>query len=241
MKERLQKVMARAGYGSRRSCEDLIRSGRVRINGDVAQLGDRVDLTVDSVMVDGQTLGEAEKLVYILLNKPMGYLSSTKPQGGNPTVLDLVSSDKRIYPVGRLDLDSEGLLLMTNDGSLTNKLTHPRYEHEKEYRVLLDRKPNQSQLRQWRQGVTLEDGYQTKPVRIDEANDSSEGFWINIIMTEGRKRQIRETAAQLGLNVQRLIRIRLATLLLDDLPVGEWRMLGKSELEQLKGSVRAEV
>lgn len=240
MKVRLQKVLARAGYGSRRACEDLIRSGRVRINGDIAQLGAQVDMATDAVLVDGHSIGDAEKLVYILLNKPSGYLSSTRPQGGNPTVLDLVPIDKRIYPVGRLDLDSEGLILMTNDGILTDKLTHPRYEHEKEYRVLLDQEPNPNQLRQWRQGVTLADGYRTQPVRVSGPIRSGEGFWINIIMTEGRKRQIRETAAQFGLNVLRLIRIRLATLRLGDLPMGKWRMLDHAEIRQLKGSVLAE-
>jgi 23S rRNA pseudouridine2605 synthase len=234
MKERLQKVLARAGYGSRRVCEELIRSGRVKMNGEIAQLGDRADLAHDNVLVDGKTIEDAEGLVYILLNKPRGYLSSTRSQGRNPTVLRLVPTDTRIYPVGRLDLHSEGLLLMTNDGNLTNRLTHPRYEHEKEYRVLLNRKPDKEQLQQWRRGVVLPDGYKTKPLRIKDSSSSRDGFWINIIMTEGRKRQIRETADILGLGVLRLIRIRLASLHLGDLPVGEWRWLGQAEIERLE-------
>jgi 23S rRNA pseudouridine2605 synthase len=234
MKERLQKAMARAGYGSRRTCEELIRSGRVLVNDTVSQLGDKVDLAKDMVIIDGRKMTDPETLVYFILNKPTGYLSSTRSQGGNPTVLDLVSSDSRIYPVGRLDMESEGLLLLTNDGELTNVLTHPRFAHQKEYRVLLDQKPNTDQLKQWKQGVLLQDGYRTKPVKINLEGDSEDGCWVRIVMTEGRKRQIRETAGALGLNVVRLVRVRMANLELGDLPIGKWRRLEQAEIEALQ-------
>ncbi|MGD8603620.1 MAG: pseudouridine synthase [Anaerolineales bacterium] len=233
MKERLQKVMARRGYGSRRACEEMIRTGRVLVNGAEPSLGVKVDPARDEILIDGQLMHDREALVYIMLHKPAGYLSSTASQGGVPTVLDLVPAGERIYPVGRLDLDSEGLILLTNDGRITHILTHPSFEHEKEYRVVLDQQPTPEQLSNWQQGVVLADGYRTQSVRIDLIGEGEGGYQVRIIMTEGRKRQIRETANALGLQVLRLVRVRMANLQLGDLPSGQWRRLEPEELNAL--------
>ncbi|UCF62418.1 MAG: rRNA pseudouridine synthase [Anaerolineaceae bacterium] len=231
--ERLQKVLARSGYGSRRSCEALIKAGRVTINGQVAELGALADPEVDEIFVDGDQLKPPEKKIYIMLNKPVGVLSSLRSQGGKPTVDELVKSRERLYPVGRLDLNSEGLLLLTNDGELTNRLTHPRYEHEKEYRVLLNKIPDASQLESWRRGVLLADGSKALPADVWLENDQAS--WLRVVMRQGRKRQIRETARVLGLHVLKLIRVRIGTLKLGNLKPGQSRELSKNEIYKLFG------
>jgi 23S rRNA pseudouridine2605 synthase len=231
--ERLQKVLARSGYGSRRSCEALIKAGRVTINGQIAELGALANPEVDEIYVDGDQLKPVERKVYIVLNKPVGVLSSLRSQGGKPTVRDLVKSKERLYPVGRLDLNSEGLILLTNDGELTNHLTHPRYEHEKEYRVLLNKIPNESQLEAWRRGVLLPDGSKALPAECWRENDQT--AWIRVVLRQGRKRQIRETARVLGLHVRKLIRVRLGALKLGDLKPGQSRELSKNEISTLFG------
>jgi 23S rRNA pseudouridine2605 synthase len=142
MEERLQKILARAGYGSRRSCEELISAGRVRVNGHSVGLGDKADAAKDKITLDGRPVTQAETLVYVALYKPRGVISTVSDPELRPAVRDLVPVAGTLYPVGRLDFDSEGLVLMTNDGELTNKLTHPRYEHEKEYRVLVAKQPD---------------------------------------------------------------------------------------------------
>ncbi len=164
MAERLQKILAQAGYGSRRACEEFIKEGRVRVNGQVAQLGQQAEAGRDSISVDGKPIAAPEKLSYIALYKPRNVISSADDEVGRRTVRDLVPASGRLYPVGRLDWDSEGLVLMTNDGDLTNRLTHPRYGHEKEYRVLVARRPDAQQLETWRRGVVLEDGYRTADI-----------------------------------------------------------------------------
>lgn len=229
--ERLQKVLARSGYGSRRSCEDLIRAGRVTINGQIAEIGASVNPEIDDICVDSNQLKSAERKIYIVLNKPVGVLSSLRSQGGKPTVRDLVKSKERLYPVGRLDLKSEGLILLTNDGELTNHLTHPRYEHEKEYRVLLNRRPDESQLEAWRRGVLLPDGAKALPTQCWLENDQT--AWLRVVMRQGRKRQIRETARVLGLYVRKLIRVRIGALRLRDLKPGQYRKLSRSEIHRL--------
>lgn len=233
MADRLQKILARAGYGSRRSCEDLIRAGRVTVNGEVAVLGSKAEPGGDDIRLDGRRIQDAEALTYIIFHKPTGVLSSLHTQGGHPTVLDYVSSDQRLFPVGRLDLDSEGLILLTNDGELANRLTHPRYGHEKEYRVLLNRVPDAEILKRWRQGVRLPDGYKTSAARIWKERGSGAEAWVRVILREGHKRQIRETARVLGFEVRRLIRVRVDGLMLDDLAPGEWRPLSSEELRRL--------
>jgi 23S rRNA pseudouridine2605 synthase len=157
------------------------------------------------------------------------------------TVRDLVDVSGHLYPVGRLDFESEGLVLMTNDGDLTNKLTHPRYGHEKEYRVLLARRPDQSQFEAWKRGVVLDDGYKTEPAEVRFEGAQGKGAWVRVIMGEGRKRQIRETCQQLGLPVVRILRIRIGTLRLGNLKPRQWRYLTIQEVDELKGNEKTKI
>ncbi len=236
--ERLQKILARAGLGSRRACEDLITAGRVSVNGVTAKLGDKADPEIDRIILDGQHITSPEALTYIALYKPRGVLSSAASDDPRPKVLDLVEVTERIYPVGRLDVDSEGLILLTNDGNLTNQLTHPRYGHEKEYRVLVARHPDQKQLDTWQRGVVLPDGYRTAPAKVRFISSSGKGAWLKIILREGRKRQIRETGFQLGLPVVKIIRTRIGTLQLGSLKPRQWRFLTSKEIDDLKNKQR---
>ncbi len=233
--ERIQKLLAQAGYGSRRECEKYLEAGRIRVNGQVAKLGDKADPASDDIRLDGRKLALAEVHEYILLNKPRFVLSTAKPEPGKRIVLDLVETTNRLYPVGRLDLESEGLVLLTNDGDLANRLTHPRYGHEKEYRVLLAQKPDTKQLEAWQRGVVLPDGTRTLPARVWLDEMHGKGAWVRVVLTEGRKRQIREVCAQLGLPVVRLVRVRLHTLRLGRLASGKWRHLFPDEVAELKG------
>lgn len=235
MEERIQKILARAGLGSRRACEEYIAAGRVRVNGQVAILGDKADSQRDKILLDGKPVQVSEPLVYIALNKPRGVLSTVTSPDPRPTVLDLVDVAERVYPVGRLDVDSEGLILLTNDGDLANRLTHPRYGHEKEYRVLVARRPDEEQLAAWRRGVVLEDGFHTAPADIKVDAPAGKGSWLRVILREGRKRQIRETGTQIGLPVVRILRVRIGTLELGNLKSREWRHLTPEEVSRLKG------
>jgi len=235
MQERIQKLLAQAGYGSRRACEVYITEGRVSVNGKVAVLGQKADLAVDKVVVDGKLLAQKESLTYIALYKPRNVLSAAEGQDDRRTVRDLIPLSGHLYPVGRLDFDSEGLILMTNDGDLTNKLTHPRYGHEKEYRVLVARRPDTEQLDAWRRGVVLLDGDKTQPADVQFLSTSGKGAWIRVIMGEGKKRQIREVGKLLGLPVVRIVRVRIGTLRLGDLKPRQWRFLTEEEVLELKG------
>jgi len=237
MPDRLQKILAQAGYGSRRACEDFITAGRVRVNGLIAQLGQKADPVIDKITVDGKPIAAAEALTYIALNKPRMVLSTVEREPGDArqTVCDLVEIPQHVHPVGRLDFESEGLVLMTNDGDLTNRLTHPRYGHEKEYRVLLARRPDQEQLEAWRRGIVLEDGYKTAPVDVRFESAQGKGAWVRVTMGEGRKRQIRETCKQLGLPIVRILRIRIGSLRLGNLKPRQWRYLTRQEVNELKG------
>lgn len=235
MQERLQKLLAQAGYGSRRACEVFVSEGRVRVNDNVAVLGQKADLSIDKVTVDGKALPHAESLTYIALYKPRNVLSAAEGQDDRQTVRDLVPVEGHLYPVGRLDFDSEGLILMTNDGELTNKLTHPRYGHEKEYRVLVARRPDEKQMDAWRRGVVLEDGDKTAPADVNFLSTSGKGAWIRVVMGEGKKRQIREVGRLLGLPVVKIIRLRIGTLKLGSLKPRQWRYLTTDELAGLKG------
>ena len=152
------------------------------------------------------------------------------------TVRDLVEVPEHVHPVGRLDFESEGLVLMTNDGDLTNKLTHPKFGHEKEYRVLLARRPDQEQFEAWKRGVVLEDGYKTAPVEVRFESAQGKGAWVRVVMGEGRKRQIRETCKQLGLPVVRIVRVRIGSLRLGNLKPRQWRYLTREEIDELKGN-----
>ena len=237
MPERLQKILAQAGYGSRRACEDFITAGRVRVNGKIAELGQKADPAVDKITVDGKPIAAVEALTYIALNKPRMVLSTVEAERGDArqTVRDLVDIPQHVYPVGRLDFESEGLVLMTNDGDLTNKLTHPKFGHEKEYRVLLAKRPDREQLDAWKRGVVLEDGYKTAPVEVHFESAQGKGAWVRVIMKEGRKRQIRETCKQLGLPIVRIVRIRIGPLRLGNLKPRQWRYLTMEEVSELKG------
>jgi 23S rRNA pseudouridine2605 synthase len=237
MEERLQKLLAQAGYGSRRACEVFITEGRVRVNGKVAVLGQKADLSVDKVMLDGKALPKVQSLTftYIALYKPRNVLSAAEGQDDRETVRDLIPLPGHLYPVGRLDFDSEGLILMTNDGELTNKLTHPRFGHQKEYRVLVARRPDEKQMDTWRRGVVLEDGDKTAPADVSFISMSGKGAWIRIIMGEGKKRQIREVGKLLGLPVVKIIRLRIGTLKLGNLKPRQWRHLTEDEVKELRG------
>jgi 23S rRNA pseudouridine2605 synthase len=236
--ERLQKILAQAGHGSRRSCEQFIQAGRVCVNGQVAKLGQKADVSKDKITLDGKPVTVNVEHVYVALHKPRNVLSTVAPEPGDTrtTVRDLVDLPSRLYPVGRLDFDSEGLILMTNDGNLANRLTHPRYGHDKEYKILLARRPDDKQLQTWARGVVLEDGYKTAPAQVRFQSTAGKGAWIRVVMKEGRKRQIREIGFLLGLPVVRILRVRIGTLQLGNLKRGQWRYLTTSEISELKKS-----
>jgi 23S rRNA pseudouridine2605 synthase len=236
MEERLQKILAQAGYGSRRACEEFILEGRVRVNGQTATLGQKADLQADRITVDGVAVPQAETLTYVAVNKPRGVVSSLASQDNRPTVRSLVDLPERLYPVGRLDADSEGLILLTNDGELTEYLTHPRYESEKEYRVLVRGEPDDDQLNAWRRGVVLE-GQRTAEAQVRREEKTGAGTWLRVVMHEGRKHQIRDIGAALGLPVKRLIRVRMGALRLGNLPPGDWRELKPGEVEALRAGL----
>jgi 23S rRNA pseudouridine2605 synthase len=231
-KERVQKILAAAGYGSRRACEKYIQAGRVSVNGEIVTLGAKADPATDKVVLDDNPV-VAEKHIYVILNKPRGVVSSLNPQGDRKTVRDLVSMEGRLYPVGRLDAESEGLVLLTNDGEMTNRLTHPKYGHSKEYEVLVNGYPKEEQLKTWRRGVVL-DGEWTSSAKVKLIRKGASGTWLNVIMREGKKRQIRLTAQAVGLHVKKLVRTRIGPLRLGNLKMGEWRVLNHSEVEALK-------
>ena len=236
MEERIQKIMARAGIASRRTCEEYILQGRVQVNGKVAEIGQKADSEKDQISLDGRRIRDAEGLIYIALNKPKYVLSTVENEKGDTrqTVRNLIPMAERLYPVGRLDFESEGLILMTNDGEVAQKLTHPSHGHTKEYSVLLARQPDTEQLETWRRGVVLSDGYKTQKVDVRLVSLAGKGAWVKVVMSEGRKRQIRETAALLGLPVVKIIRTRIGQLRLGTLKTGEFRKLTPDEIADLK-------
>jgi len=232
MEERLQKILARANYGARRKCEALIVDGRVTVNGQVATLGQKADPGSDEIRVDGKVL-HLDALVYIILHKPKNILSDgADADSGTPTARDLISAPGHLYPVGRLDLRSEGLLLMTNDGDLANLLTHPRYEHSKEYHVTVEGQPDSETLETWRQGVML-DGQRTAPAEVVVLERAPKQTLLKVVLREGRKRQIRKVAASLGFPVRQLIRTRIGPIELGNLRAGDWRYLRSGEVKLL--------
>ena len=236
MEQRLQKIMAKAGFGSRRANEEIIRQGRVRVNGVVARLGHKADPQTDAITVDGEPI-EFEKPIYVMLNKPKGVLSSTEDDEERTTVLDLVGVEGHIYPVGRLDKPSEGLILLTNDGKLAHRLTHPRYEHEKVYDVTVEGHIADEALRRWRGGLRLGDKM-TAPAGVEVVERGPDHSRLRITLREGRKRQIRRVAALFGHPVRRLFREAIGPLHIGDLPAGQWRHLTEEEIQSLKEYVR---
>ncbi|MCS5671172.1 MAG: rRNA pseudouridine synthase [Acidimicrobiales bacterium] len=230
--ERLQKVLARVGIGSRRACEDLIAEGRVTVDGEVAVLGRRVDVETALIELDGAPIGVRPDLVHYLLNKPAGVVTTADDPQGRPTVVGLVPAEPRVFPVGRLDFDTEGLLLLTNDGELAHRLTHPSFGVEKEYVAELEGSPSRAALRRLREGVELDDGT-TAPARAALLEPSV----VRLTVHEGRNRQVRRMCDAVGHPVVRLIRTRIGPLADRSLAPGAWRELTGDEVRSLQRAV----
>lgn len=234
MKQRLQKLISQAGLASRRKAEKWIEDGLVSVNGQQAQLGDQADLTVDDVIVRGQTLKRAEEKVTVLLNKPRGYVSTLSDPQGRRTVVDLVDKlPQRFFPVGRLDYNTEGLLLLTNDGELSQLLTHPKHHVEKTYLVKVRGHFSDAQKQAFEKGVALADGM-TAPARVDRVRFSGSFSWFELTIREGKNRQIRRMCEHVDLTVVRLKRIRLDFLTLGELKSRDFRFLTVNEIKKLK-------
>ena len=224
---RLAKFLAHGGVASRRRAEEIVAAGRVTVGEEIVTDPARDVAAGDDVRVDGRPVGKEPREVWAV-NKPVGVVSTAKEPGKRPAVVSLVDSEARLYPVGRLDADSEGLLLLTNDGELANRLTHPRYEVEKAYRARLERSPSDADLRQLASGVELEDG-PTAPARVRRVDERE----IEIVLREGRNRQVRRMAEAVGNRVAVLRRIRLGPIELGDLPAGHARRLGDDDIARL--------
>jgi len=234
MAERLQKLIARAGLASRREAEAWIEAGRVLLNGAPARLGDRADLTTDQLTVDGQVIGDAQEKVTVLLNKPRGFVSTLKDPKGRRLVTDLVSSiPQRLFPVGRLDYNTEGLLLLTNDGDLAQHVAHPRHHMSKTYLVKVRGALSSEMVKQLEQGIYLEDG-KTAPAKVENVRMNGSNCWFELTLHEGRNRQVRRMCEILGLTVVRLKRIRLGFLDLAHVATGSYRRLSVGEIAKLR-------
>lgn len=214
--------MSLAGIASRRHAEDMVRAGQVTVNGKTAVIGQVIDEKRDVVKVDGKVVTGADKKVYYLLNKPRSYVSTVFDPEGRKTVLSLIPSDVQVYPVGRLDYESEGLMLLTNDGDLAYRLTHPKFEVEKTYRVQVKGVTSAVKIKKLESGIVI-DGKRTSPAKIELAEKTADRSWFDITIHEGRNRQIRKMCDAVGLPVMRLIRTRLGPYTLDDLKPGEYR------------------
>jgi 23S rRNA pseudouridine2605 synthase len=233
--ERLQKVLASAGWGSRRAAEELIAAGRVTVNGEVAALGRRVDVEHDLIEVDGAPVGVRPGLVYYLLNKPAGVVTTVRDPHGRTTVVDLVPAEPRVFPVGRLDADTEGLLLLTNDGDLANRVAHPSHGVEKEYLATVETSSGPvtaGEIRSLRTGVELDDG-RTAPAKVSQPAPGV----LRIAIHEGRNRQVRRMCVAIGHPVRRLVRTRIGPLHDRRLRPGEWRPLTPAEVRSLAMAV----
>jgi len=244
--ERLQKLIARAGLASRRAAEGLIADGRVRVNGRVAELGASADPAVDRIEVDGRTLPRPSRATHLAVHKPPGFLSSAHDERGRRSVVSLVDAgEDRLWPAGRLDVESEGLMILTNDGDWANRVMHPRYGNEREYAALISPSPTRAMLRQLRDGVTLEDGparllaarFAGPPPEVDRDRNET-GAWLAVRIGEGRKREVRRLFAAVDARVERLVRTRIGPLRLTGLRSGQWRLLRPSEIAALAGDRR---
>ena len=232
-RQRVQKVLAAAGVASRRVCEEMIEDERILVNGVVATLGDKVDPLVDELQVDGVAVNVDPTRRTVLLNKPTGVISTAEDTHGRPTVVEIVDVEERLFPVGRLDADSEGLLLLTNDGGLTQRLTHPSFGVDKEYLVSVENgTPKPGLLRALRDGILLDDGT-TSPAKVSEL---SSGL-LRIVIHEGRNRQVRRMCGAVGHPVTRLVRTRIGTLTDTTLGPGDWRDVTAAELRELETAI----
>lgn len=235
---RLQKYMAHCGVASRRKCEELIRDGHVTVNGEVVRdMGVKINPNRDRVFVKGKRIVMEENHVYIMLNKPRGYITTVKDQYNRPSVMDLVRGiSERIYPIGRLDYDSEGLLLLTNDGNMAFHLTHPRYEIDKEYIVRVQGFPKSEDIDKLRNGIDI-GGFITSPAQVNFISHNKHTSLFNIIIKEGKNRQVRRMFDAIGHPVVYLKRVRIGNIKLENLKLGKWRYLTNKELEALKDLV----
>ena len=225
-------MLSRVGFGSRRTCEELIVEGKVKVNGQQAELGCRVEVEADLITVDGAPIGVRPDFVYYLLNKPVGVVTTADDPQRRPTVVDMVPTDPRVFPVGRLDADTEGLLILTNNGELTHRLTHPSFGIEKEYVAVVKGNPSRSSLRLLREGVDLEDG-KTSPAKFASIGEET----IRLTIHEGKNRQVRRMCSAIGHPVKRLIRTRIGSLSDRSLSPGEWRELTMAEIRSLERAV----
>lgn len=230
MKERLQKILSSCGVCSRRTAEEYLRQGRVAVNGIEAKLGEQADLAVDTITLDGNVISAGDRRTYLMLNKPRGYVTTLSDEKGRKTVAELVDCGIRVWPVGRLDMDSEGLLLLTNDGELTNRLIHPKHEVEKEYLVWVTGDLSAETLERLRRPMVL-DGQRLRPATVERKGEKL----LSITIHEGKYRQVRRMCGAVGLHVTRLKRIREGKLMLGDLSPGRWRELTEDELALLNG------
>jgi pseudouridine synthase len=245
LQERLQKILSTAGVASRRLSEELILQGRVSVNGKtITELGTKADSSVDEIKVDGRRIKTEQRKRYVLLNKPRGYITTRSDPQGRPTVMDLVKGVKEyIYPVGRLDYDSEGLLLFTNDGDLAARLTHPRHEVEKVYEARVKGVPDERTLERLARGIPIE-GRRTAPAKVRASEPfvkaSGEQTIVEISIHEGRQRQVRQMFDAVGHPVVRLKRVRIGPIEDPDIPTGHWRDLTPQEVAKLRRAAAAQ-
>ncbi len=244
--ERLQKLIARAGLASRRAAEQLIVDGRVRVNGTVARIGESADPATDRIEVDGSPLPSATRPIHLAIHKPSGFLSSARDERGRRSVVSLVETrGERLWPAGRLDVESEGLMILTNDGEWANRVLHPRYGTLREYAALISPAPTRAMLQRLRDGVTLEDGpaqlvdarYALPPAEVERDRDE-DGAWLRVRIGEGRKREVRRLFAALDANVDRLVRTGIGSLRLNGLRAGQWREMRGDEVAALSAGRR---
>lgn len=237
MRERLQKILSSRGVASRRQAESMIADGRITCNGTVCKLGDSADVETDEILLDGKPLPSKSENIYIMLHKPKGYVTTLSDELGRKNAAQLVvDCGKRVYPVGRLDMDSEGLLLFTNDGTFANAMMHPKHEVDKTYEVTVNDFAN-DKLEKLRRPVKL-DGYLIRPPQVILLESNDGVARLKIVIHEGRNRQVRRMCAKAGMQVKKLVRISEGELKLGDLPCGKWRYLTEQEMDQLRQSMQ---
>ena len=233
MKERLQKYIASCGVASRRKSEQLIYDGRISVNGRVVKEIIMVDGECDRVELDGRLIMPEEEKLYLVINKPVGVITSSKDQFGRKTVLDLVGIKERVYPVGRLDYDTSGLLILTNDGEIANRIAHPSRQVDKAYEAEILGIPEREEIKQFMEGIKIED-YVTSPAKLDILKKGSSTCWVEIVIHEGKNRQVRRMCEAIGHPVIRLRRIRIGEIEIGGLKEGEWRSMTAREMEYLR-------